>query len=225
MGAFTGSISTRRYRVLGRPGRDYADTFTAGVRAHTLIPLDPKKNPREEKSIGWCAAYDENDLDLSFEKFYLDGRVVLSLRMDVIKPPAGQVKRALAQRQREEEARRKAPLSAAALRELKEQVVAELRVKTPPRVKTVDMVWRLDEQVLYFYSQSKGLNETFTDLFAQTFGVPIDLEGPGVWAQDLCSEEDTEDQLQRVKPTAELLGGFMGLRPGTRVLEEHEQAE
>lgn len=223
MGAFSGSISTRRYRVLGRPPHDFADAFTAGVRAHTLVPLNPKKNPREEKSIGWCGAHDEDDLDLSLDKFYLDGRIVLSLRVDVIKPPAKQVKRLLRQRQHEEEERRGASLSASALRELKEVITAELRQRTPPRVKTVDMVWRMDEQVLYFFSHSKGLNETFTDLFAQTFGLPIDIEGPGVWAQDLCAEDDTEDRLQQARPTAELLGGFAGLRPGTRAMDELDQ--
>lgn len=216
MGALSGSISIRRYRVLGQPPKDFRDVFTKGVRAHTFVPLDPKKNPHEEKAIGWCSLHDEDDLDLHFDKFWLDGRILLSLRVDVIKPPAGQVKRVLTQRQREIEAERKAALSGAALRDLKAQIVSELRLRTPPKVKVSDMVWNLKEQSLYFFSHSKGTNELFVDLFAQTFSIPIDLEGPGSWAAELARAEDLGDALTQAQPTAEWLGGFVGLRPGTR---------
>ncbi len=222
MGALNGSISTRRYRVMGTPPRDFRDRFTAGVRAHTLVPLDPKKNPHEEKSIGWCSIFDEDDLDLEFDKFFLDGRILLSLRIDTIKPSGAEVKRVLGQRRREEEARRKAPLSKTQLRDLKELIVAELRLRTPPKVRTLDMVWKVDEQKLYFFSQAKGPNETFIELFVQTFGIAIDLEGPGPWAAIFADQEDRMDLLKEARPTAVLMGGFPGLRPGTRDMDELE---
>lgn len=220
MGALTGSISVRRYRVMSTPPNDFRDSFEKSVRAHALVPLDPQKNIHEERAIGWCSLHDADDLDLSFDKFYLDGRIVLSLRIDVLKPPSAQVKRLLQQRQREVEAQRKAPLTAGAIRDLKELIVAELRQKTPPKVKTVDMVWELDAQRLYLFSHSKGVNETFINLFAQTFNTPIDLEGPGFWAGRFAESEQLADPLKSAKPTLELLNGFIGLRPGTRDLED-----
>lgn len=213
-------MSIRRYRVLAAPGRDFRDAFEKGVRAHALVPLDPKNNPHEEKSIGWCSLHDENDLDLWFEKFWLDGRILLGLRVDVIKPPPGEVRRRLLRRRREEEEKRKAPLSRAELRDLKELIIAELRVSTPPRVRTTDVVWNIDEQTLYFFSQSKGLNEIFTDLFVQTFGVAVDFEGPGSWAQLIAEEDGHAGALRKVQPTAALLAGFAGLRPGVRDIDE-----
>lgn len=221
MGALAGSIALRRYRVLGAPPADFKQTYEKNVRAHALVPVDPSRN--EDRSVGWCSLHDENDLELDFGKFYLDGRILLSLRVDVLKPPAAQVKRLLQQRQRELEAQRQTPLSAGALRDLKAILVAELRQKTPPKTKTVDMIWELDAQRLYFFSHSKGLNETLVGLFAQTFNLPIDLEGPGFWAGQLAEEEpELAAALKVARPTPELLQGFIGLRPGPRVLDEVE---
>lgn len=220
MGAFSGSITLRRYRVMGSLPRDYRDSFTRGVRAHALVPLDPKKNPHEERAIGWCSIHDNEDLDLAFEKFWLGDRVVLALRVDVIKPGAGEVKRLLRIRQREEEAKSKVPLSKASLRDLKEQIAAELRVRTPPKTRVTDVVWNVEEGKLYFHSHAKASNELFTDLFAQTFGMPLDLEGPGSWGQRIAEQAGLADELARANPTAVLLGGFSGLRPGTQDVDD-----
>lgn len=209
-------MALRRYRVLAAPPADFRELYEKAVRAHTLIPLDPESGRAEEKSLGWCSLYDENDLDLHFSKFFIDGRILLSLRVDTLKPPAAEVKRLLKQRQRELEAQRKEPLSASALRELKDMIVLDLRRRTPPKTRTVDMLWSLEEQRLYFFSHSKSFNEAFLGLFAQTFNIGIDLEGPGFWARVFAEGEDLTKPLNRTRPTAELLGGFVGLRPCPR---------
>jgi hypothetical protein len=216
MGLLSGSIALRRYRVLATPPQDFRELYEKAVLAHVLVPLNPESNRAEEKSIGWCSVYDENDLDLHFTKFFVDGKIILSLRVDTLKPPAAEVKRLLKQRQREIEAQRHEPLSASALRELKDMIVLDLRRRTPLKTRTVDMLWELDAQRLYFFSHSKSFNEAFLRLFAETFNVGIDIEGPGVWARELAEREDLVTQLGKIKPTVELLGGFTGLRPCPR---------
>ena len=138
MGALNGTVSLRRYRIMGRPPEGYRDRFVKGVRAHALCPLDPHKNPTEDRAVGWCSIHDENDIDLDFEKFYIDGHILLGLRVDTLRPAPAEVKRQMHLRKQEEEAKRKAPLSKAALKDLKEQVMAELRKKTAPQVRTTD---------------------------------------------------------------------------------------
>lgn len=206
-------MALRRYYVLDATPTDFRDKYEKAVRAHALLPLDPESNRAEEKSIGWCSLFDENDLDLTFDKFFLDGRVLLSLRVDTLKPPAAEVKRLVRQRQRELEAQRKEPLSAGALRELKEMITLDLRRRTPPKTRTADMVWHIEEERLYFSSHSKGMNEAFLQLFATTFNIPVDVEGPGLWAQAYADLLDLEEALGQARPTQELLGGFTGLRP------------
>lgn len=216
MGALTGSISIRRYLVQGAPPADFREPFEKAIRAHTLLPLDPEKNPTEDRAVGWCSLFDNEDLDLNFSSFFLDGHILLSLRVDTLKPPAGEVKRLVKKRQQELEAERKEPLSAHALRELKQLITVDLRRKTPPKVRTVDVVWNLDEKWLLFFSHSKGMNEEFLRLFGQTFNIPVDLLGPGAWAQAFAHQAGLEAKLRGIRPTAELLGGFVGLRPGPR---------
>jgi hypothetical protein len=228
MSLLSGSISTRRYRVLAQPPMDWREWYEKTVRAHALVPIDPESGSGTEKSIGWCSIFDEQDLDLSFSKFHLDGYILLSLRIDTLKPPRDEVKRLLKQRQREIEAERKEPLSASALRELKDMIVIDLRRRTPPKTKTVDVLWDMEAQKLTFMSHSKAMNEAFLRLFAETFNLGLDIEGPGFWAHGIAETLGSTKQLSRTRPTIELLGGFVGLRPcprsaDVRNMEVHNQ--
>ena len=121
--------------------------------------------------------FDENDLDLSFSKFFVDGRILLSLRVDVPKPPGCRGQAPAAGASARAEAQRKEPLSAGALRELKEMIALDLRRRTPPKTRTADVIWHLDDQKLYFQLALKAMNEAFLQIFSQTFNIAIDLEG------------------------------------------------
>ena len=222
MGALSGGITLRRYRVQGNVPKDWKDVFEKGVRAHVLVPINVDGN--EDKSLGWCSIFDENDLDLSVEKFHFEGHVMLSVRQDTLKPPAAMVKRLLKQRQQKIEAERGQQLSAAALRDLKAILVAELRKSTPPKTRTVDVVWNLYAQRLAIYSHAKSMNEALLALFSQTFNMGLDLEGPALWAKEQTQDDAKQAaQLKAARPTLELLHGFVGLRPTPHGHEEGSQ--
>lgn len=219
MGLLSGSMALRRYQVLTAMPNDALEIFEKAIRAHALVPIDPDRN--ESKSVGWCSIFDAQDLDLYTSKWITHGHIVLSLRVDTLKPPADEIKRLLRQRQRELEAERKEPLSASALRELKDLIVMDLRRSTPVKTRTVDVLWDVSAKIVYFLSQSRAMNEAFLRLFAETFNVGLDTEGPGVWAADLAEQDDNAmlPGLLRAKPTIELLGGFAGLRPCPRLVD------
>lgn len=207
MSILKGSYATRRYRVLGDISDNWRDAFERAICAHALVPLDPERN--EEKSVGWANAQDDQDTNLSASKWLIDRRVVLLLRIDTLKAPPAEVKRLLRIRQREIEAQRKEPLSAAALRELKDMIAMDLRRRTPPKTRVATMVWDIDNQRVFLDSHSKSVNEAFLTLFAQTFNIALDLEGPGYWAKQMVDA----DRLARLRPDALLLRGFRDLRP------------
>lgn len=212
MGLFKGTFALRRFRVLERPTLQARLLYDKAIAAHALVPLDPEASLTETRSIGWASAHDEQDIDLTTGKYWQDGRIVLALRIDTLKPPADEVKRLMRKRQRELEAQRKEPLSASALRELREMISLDLRRRTPPKTKAVAMVWDLDEQRVYLASHSKAVCEAFLRLFAETFGIAVDIEGPGYWAQTLCQGPNAE-LLRKLMPARELIGGFANLRP------------
>ncbi len=207
-----GSLTLRRYVVQGVVPQDFAQTVEKNVRAHAFLPIAQDGN--EEKSVGFCSVMDENDLDLAVQKFFFDGRILLSLRQDTLKPPAAHLRRLLRERTQTLEKERGQPLSAAALRDLKAILAAELRKNTLPKTRTVDLVWELQTQRLLFFSHAKSMNEALLTLFSQTFNVGLDLEGPAVWARQCLAENSKEAaKLPSLKPTPEFLSGFAGLRP------------
>ncbi len=237
MSLFKGALALRRYRVMQKPPEDWREQYDKAVRAHALVPID--RAGIGVQSAGWCSVYDAQKLDIDAE--YVEGRILLSLRMDVLKPDPAEVKKQVKLAAQRLEAERKAPLSKAALRDVKALVILDMRKTTPIKTRTVDAVWDLDAQRLYVLSHSKKANEVFIGIFAHTFNIPLDLEGPGFWAEQYAhgmanelnevaekyqcgSTADERAGAERIdalrlkmlracRPTPELLGGFRGLRP------------
>ena len=95
MGVFKGSITVRRYLVRGDKPKEQAK-LVKGIRAHAIIPIDPKSDV--EKIHGWACAEDPDDHDLSSDKIFFGGTLALALRVDSLNPPAAVVKRVVLER-------------------------------------------------------------------------------------------------------------------------------
>src|SRR5262245_42571760 len=102
MGALHGSITVRRYRVTGDLPRDVRSRFLKSLRAHAHAPIDPASD--EQQSLGWVSSLDPEDPDLDLNKVLFGDRLVVSLRVDTLKPPQSEVRRQLTARARELEA-------------------------------------------------------------------------------------------------------------------------
>jgi hypothetical protein len=71
------------------------------------------------------------------------------------------------------------------------------------------VVWNLDTARLYFWSQTKSINELFVDQFVRAFGLRLEIDGPGRWTRAAVDK----GALAQLEPTPELWQGFAGLRP------------
>jgi DNA recombination-dependent growth factor C len=211
MGALQGSIAVRRYAVLDPLPAKPRERLTKGLRAHAFLPLDPKSDL--DRASGWVSILDGDDADLQPEKLYFAApggeQLRFALRTDVIKPPRAEVKRQAAARAHEVEAEEGRELSRRERRALQEEVARTLKLRAFPRVRVVDAVWNLDGGKLWFWSQTKAANETFIDLFAKSFGLRLEVEGPARWAAGAVGSP----QLGKLEPTRELWQGFAGVRP------------
>ena len=78
-----------------------------------------------------------------------------------------------------------------------------------PRVRLTDVVWNLDTGVLWLWSQAKGVNEAFLELFAKSCALKLDIDGPARWVRDAKLRRG----LETLEPTPELWAGFPGVRP------------
>jgi recombination associated protein RdgC len=218
MGALKGSISVRRYAVLEPLPDEPRRKLMKGLRAHPFLPIDPKGEL--DRSVGWVSLLDSEDGDLHPEKvfFVASGGEQLraSVRIDVLKPPAAEVRRQLNTKVLAVEAKEGRSLSKRERQELKDEIARALRLRTPPRVRVYDVVWNLDTKRLYFWSQTKAVNESFLELFTKTFGLRLETEGPGRWAQAAAGKK----ALAKLLPTPELWKGFPGVRPLNGALAE-----
>lgn len=199
MSILKGPITLQRFRVAIK------NDAVAHIRAHALVPIDPAGN--ETKSVGWASALDPQDTDLDPGKYQFSGRVVLSLRVDTLKPPPAEIKRRVKLRQREIEAELREPLSRSELREIKDLITQDLRRTTPAKTRAVDVIYDPRVSEVWLGTTSKSLTETFCTLWINTFGGSIDLMGPEAEAK--ASGAD----LAGIVPERLFLTGCPELRP------------
>ena len=219
MGALKGSISVRRYLVTDKLPADARKKLVRGLQAHTFTPIDPKTDV--DRSVGWVSILDSEDTRLGADAtlFVATGgeQLRVSMRMDVLKPSSAEVRRQLDTKARTAETEEKRKLTKRERRELKDEIVRQLRLRTLARVRTFDVVWNLDTGRLYLWSQTKAVNEHFVDLFLRSFSMKLTIEGPSLWARDVAEAT----ALGKLEPTPELWMGFEGVRPLTgNVVEE-----
>jgi len=218
MGALRGSISIRRYYVVDKLPSDARKKLVKGVRAHAFTPIEPRSDV--ERSVGWASIFDsdQTELDAADMLFVAGGgeQLRLSMRVDVLKPNAAEVRRQLETKLRSVEAAQGRKPTKRERREMKEELSRQLRLRTLPRVRTFDVVWNLDTRRLYLWSQTKGVNELFVELFLRSFALRLEVEGPSMWARK-ATDRKTLDALT---PTTELWSGFAGVRPLTGAITE-----
>lgn len=220
MGALKGSLSVRRYAVTGALPADVRKKLVRGLRAHTFAPVDPKGDV--DQSVGWVSLFDSDDTQLEASSclFVASGgeQLRVSMRVDVLRPAGAEVRRQLETKVRATEGEHGRKLSKRERRELKDEIIHTLRQRTLPRVRTFDVVWNLDTGRLYFWSQTKSVNELFIDLFTKSFALRLEVEGPTKWARAAVDEAT----LSRLEPTNELWHGFEGVRPLTSGVVEDQ---
>ena len=211
MGALKGSISVRRYVVLDKLPAEARKKLTKGLRAHAFVPVDPRGDA--ERSVGWVDLHDGENAELSPELLFWNGtdgeQLRVTLRIDVLKPPAAEVKRQTAVRVAEREKAEDRALARREKQAIKDEVARQLRLRTLPRVRLPDVVWNLDTGVLWLWSQAKGVNEAFLELFAKSCALKLDIDGPARWVRDAKLGRG----LETLEPTPELWAGFPGVRP------------
>ena len=71
----------------------------------------------------------------------------------------------------------------------------------PPSIKSTEMLWNWENGYVRFFSTSKGLNEEFSELFEESFGLTLTPEYAYTLAQDpaLGLDRDLLKQLESIE--------------------------
>jgi hypothetical protein len=182
MGALAGSLSYMRFLIDGEPPKNPGSTFEKAIAARRFVPLQPSQESPE--SAGWVAAEApfDDELALTRDLFLFGDLVVLAYREDKWAIPRPVVKREVQKRIQKiiaEEKKSPDDIGKAFVKAVEQSIIAELKAKTLPRTKIVDVVWDMGRGEARVFGRGTVATERVASLFERTFQVKVD---PGPWA-------------------------------------------
>ncbi len=181
MGALNGSMGYLRFLVEGDVG-DNINTLEKSLQSRRFLPLQPTQESAE--SAGWVpteAPFDD-ERKLTRDLFIFGDLVVITYREDKWSIPRPVLKRETAKRIDKivrEEKKDPDEIGKAFIKAVEAVVLTELKQKTIPRSKLVDVVWDAPRKEARVFGRGTVATERVASLFERTFQVRVD---PGSYA-------------------------------------------
>ena len=200
MGLFKGAISYSKFHVRGALPERFADRFVESIRLRAFRPLGPEDE--EDQRVGWVSVHHPLDLELDHHKIFLNEYLNLGFRIDKWRIPTPIYKAHYAEAEEELLAKLgKENLSRSQKEDLAAMVTKRLRERVMPTMRVVDLSWNLNHGVLRFFSQSTKTHELLAELFEQTFGLDLVLDGVYTGAEKRGFSGAHLDALVQLEPT------------------------
>lgn len=200
LGAFRGNLTFSRFYVTGDIPDDIPGTTLRRIRANSFQPLSPEEDKSE--GFGWANMEDPVDTDLDHEKVFYNEYVCLSFRLDKWAIPGPLLKAHL--REAEQallEKRGLEKLGRQAKADLKTMVVKKLRRQLVPSLKSYDMVWNTNTNIVHFHSQAEKIISLFDDSFKKTFKLDLVPDSPGTAAERVGLDARQSAAMAGLEPT------------------------
>ena len=199
MGLLSSTVSITRYRVQGDLRKPDLETIANGLKKYAIAEID---DDTVEKSIGWTSWDKPYAPDFSGSSFVIGAYLIFSLRIDKKNIPPKLVKKQYAV-----EANRRLNrtgrhfISGSEKKLIQDQVLHALSLKIPATPNAYDLVWHLENQTLWYYTNLKTANEELENLFRASFDLSLIRMFPYTSAEltaDLTSSQ--QDVLNRLAP-------------------------
>ena len=204
MGFASGSVTLRRYRIVGWKSRHVDEALLDQLNAHAFGRSG--FDSADFVEVGWITPIHLFDVDFAAEKIAVDRFVHLRMRVDRNSPPSAILRSYL-------EIERLAAVEAAAdgklgkfeLRQAKDAARrrAEKEAKSGAfrRISAYPLLIDPEHRMLYFGNAGAAANERLQQLFADTFGSRLEpadaAQLAARWAESAGRKRDLED----VKPS------------------------
>ncbi len=171
MGLLSSSVSITRYKVEGKPAEPVLETIADGLRKNVILEID---KDIAEKSSGWTSFETPFKPDFEGSSFVIGTYLIFSLRIDKKAIPSKIIKKLCD----EEIAKRLAEtgrerLSRPEKQAVRENVVNSLSLRIPATPSMYDLVWSMEEEWLWFFSNQKAANEELETLFSKSFDLSL----------------------------------------------------
>ena len=178
MGALKGSASYLRFLVDGDLPNNAGSLYEKSIESRRFLPLHPDGESND--AAGWVsfeAPFDDK-ASLRRDAFMMGDLIAITYREDKFAIPKPVLQRAVKDRLRkivEEEKKDEAELSRAFIKVVEKAVLAELKHKTYPRSKLVDVIWDVRSKEARVFGRGTVVTERLASLFERTFQVRLEL--------------------------------------------------
>jgi hypothetical protein len=167
MGILSPTTSLTRYTVDGRLDEPVIERIGAGLKKYAISEIDD--NPSEQ-TAGWTGHSNPFEPDLKGSNFVLGAYIIFSLRVDKKSIPSKMIQKHVAvESSRRMKKMGRDYLSANEKKMIKDQVTNKLSLKTPSTPSVYDVVWQVEKNDLWFFSNLKSANEHLETLFSKSF--------------------------------------------------------
>ena len=201
MGFLNSSCSFTRFKVVDEIPQDFWNKVQELLKQFAFHDID---NVPEQRSFGWVCFDDMLDSEWVTASPYKGNYLVFSLRIDTRRIPAGVIKKHLAIALKEEMARLAAQnkkfISRERKKEIKEQVMLQLRQRFLPVPAEVNVLWNMDGNIVWLASTQRTLVDLFIDYFQTSFGLHLEPLTPFNMASAILDEASLA-QLDRLEAT------------------------
>lgn len=177
MGAFSGNMSFTQFYIDEPLANDWKVKYQDAIHHYRLKPLSAESEA--ERAIGWCHAQYPLETELDTADYLYTNYLVLGMRVDTWQVPAAMVKlHTDAEVRHMMLSQNKGRINRYEVAEIKERIRLQMKKRTLPITKSVDVVWHLDEGVIRFFSTAQKAITEFCDLFEETFQLKLNPHGP-----------------------------------------------
>lgn len=177
MGALAGSVTASEFYVRGELPKDFREFYLQQLTKRRFKEIDV--NSDEDESMGWVTTHDPFSSEFTLNDVLWGDYLLVTLRHDSLKVPAAAFKLYL---QKEIAAALKESgkerISKTEEEELRDSLHKKLRRRVLPSIKTYDVVWNVERNLMWLFTTNKRVTEVFQELWGDTFELPIAAKNP-----------------------------------------------
>ena len=199
MGLLSSTVSITRYLVQGELQKPILETVATALKKFSITEID---DDAVEKSVGWTSFQKPYAPDFSGSFFVIGTYLIFSLRIDKKNiPPKLIAKQFAVEADRRLVRSGRRTISGSEKKMIQEQVLHALSLKIPATPSVYDLVWNIENQTLWYYTNLKAANEELESLFAASFGLSLIRMFPYTSAVLTAGLSDSQkDEMHRLMP-------------------------
>jgi len=198
----TGSLSTRRYAVLGEVSPTLSKTATLAIRRYVWRPIDEQRGERE--SFGWVNPRRLLEPQFTFEDIVDGPYMLLGVRRDrkAFSPVIFKARRD--ELIEEVKAERKIQKVSRQQRiALEEQLTVEMLKETSPTSAFAELVWDMNSGIVLMGATSNALCERIQETFEATFDLKLRPIFPALIGAQYIAAQGLEEEFHLASAEAD----------------------